>query len=74
MMATNEVRSQDELAIGNRESLFKLTLFGMRGDTFISLSILDQILSANFFIKNLQTFWEVETGIIWVNLTRCNAH
>ena len=28
-----------------------LTLIGMSGDTFISLSFLDQILSADFFIK-----------------------
>ena len=33
-----------------------VTLIGMRGDTFISLSFLDQILSADFFIKTFQTF------------------
>ena len=37
-----------------------LTLIGMRGDTFISLSFLDQILSAELFIKNFQTFLEVK--------------
>ena len=36
-----------------------LTLIGMRGDTMISLSFLDQILSAEF-IKSFQTFLEVK--------------
>ena len=35
-------------SIGNKWTLFKLTLFSMRGDTFISLFFLDQILSASF--------------------------
>ena len=45
------------------------------GDTFISLSFLDQIFSAEFnsklFIKKFQTFLEVEIDINQVNLTPC---
>ena len=33
-----------------------LTLIGMRGDTFISLSFLDQILSADFLSKLSKLF------------------
>ena len=42
-----------------------LTLFGTGEDIFIPLSLLDQILSADFF-KNLQTFSEVKMYINWV--------
>ena len=41
-----------------------LTLIGMRGDTFISLSFLDQILPAEFFNKNFQIFLEVKIDIM----------
>ena len=41
-----------------------LTLFGMRADTFIFLSFLDQILSADF-----KSFLEVKIDINGVNLT-----
>ena len=34
-----------------------LTLIGMRGDTFISLSFLDQILPAEFLSKISKLFW-----------------
>ena len=50
-----------------------LTLIGMRGDTFISLSFLDQILSVEFFIKNFQPILEVKIDINWINLTPCQA-
>ena len=42
-----------------------LTLIGMRGDTLISLSYLDQILSAEF----LSNFLEMKIDINWVNLS-----
>ena len=45
-----------------------LTLFGMRGDTFISLSFLDQILSADYLSKNFKLFWRwkfTSIGLIW---------
>ena len=53
----------------DREVLFiyLLTLIGMRGDTFISLSFLDQILSAEFRSN-------IFGGETWVNLTPCQAH
>ena len=35
----------------------KFTLFGTGGDTFINLSFLDQILSAEFFSKISKLFW-----------------
>ena len=47
-----------------------LTLIDMRGDTFISLSFLDQILSGKFLSKIL----EVKIDINRVNLTPCQAH
>ena len=37
-----------------------LTLSGTGQDIFIPLSLLDQILSAEFFVKNFQTFLEVK--------------
>ena len=43
----------------------------MREGTFIPLSFLDQILSAEFFIKNVQTSSEVKIDINQVNLTPC---
>ena len=51
-------------------TLFKavLTLIGMRGDTFISLSFLDQILSAEFLSKISKLFWRwklTSIGLIW---------
>ena len=45
-----------------------LTLIGMRGDTFISLSFLDQILSAEFLWKISKLFWMLKLtsiGLIW---------
>ena len=36
--------------------MYELTLIGMRGDTFISLSFLDQILSADFLSKLSKLF------------------
>ena len=39
------------------------------GSTFITFSFLNLILSAEFFIKNFQTFWEVKIDINRVNLT-----
>ena len=51
-----------------------LTLFGTGGDTFIPLSFLDQILSADFFFKNFQTFFELKFDINRVILTPCPGH
>ena len=43
-----------------------LTLIGMRGDTFISLSFLDQILTAEFLSKISKLFWRWKlTSIGW---------
>ena len=56
-----------ELFSGHIEDLF-LTLIGMRGDTFMSLSFLDQILSAEFLSKNSKPFWKWKLpslGLIW---------
>ena len=44
------------------------------GDIFIPLFLLDQILSADFFSKNFQTFLEVKIYINRVILTPCPAH
>ena len=49
-----------------------LTLIGMRGDTFISLSYLDQIFSADFLSKLSKL--EVKIDINGVDLTPCQAH
>ena len=54
-----------------------LTLIGMRGDTFISLSFLDQILSADFLSKLSKLFegenlqlqrWTEHATLIFKNL------
>ena len=45
-----------------------ITLIGMRGDTFISLSYLDQIFSAKFLSKISKPFSEVKIDINWVDL------
>ena len=45
-----------------------LTLIGMRGDTFISLSFLDPILLADFLSKISKLFWRwklTSIGLIW---------
>jgi hypothetical protein len=47
---------------------FLLTLFGMGGDTFIPLSFLDHILSADFFSKISKLFWRwklTSIGLFW---------
>ena len=49
-------------------------MIDMRGETFISLSILNQILSAEFFIEIFLTFLTMNIDINWVNLTPCQAH
>ena len=51
---------------------FYLTLIGMRGGTFISLSFLDQILSADFLSK-LSKLFEVKIDINRVILTLCSV-
>ena len=51
---------------------YLLTLIGMRGDTFISLSFLNQILSAVFY-RNNTNFFDLKIDINWVNLTLCLA-
>ena len=48
----------------------RLTLIGMRGDIFISLSFLIRFYQLNFD----QTFLEVKIDIIQINLTPCEAH
>ena len=51
-----------------KSSILILTLIGMRGDTFISLSFLDQILSAEFLSKISKLFWRwklTSIGLIW---------
>ena len=50
-----------------------LTLIGMRGDAFISLSFLDQILSADFY-QNFPNFLKVKIDTNQVILTPCPAH
>ena len=50
-----------------------LTLIGMRGDAFISLSFLDQILSADFLSK-LFKLLKVKIDINQVILTLCPAY
>ena len=54
--------------------LFASTLIGMRGNNFISLFVLEQILRADFSSKNFQTFLEIEIDIKWVKLTIYQAH
>ena len=51
----------------------ELTLIGMRQGTFHPFSFLDHIFSADFFIKNFQTFLEVKIDTNRVNLTPCQA-
>ena len=51
-----------------------LNLIGMRGDTFISSSFLDQILTAEFLPKISKKILEVKIDINWVNFTPCQAH
>ena len=51
-----------------------LTLSGTRKGIFTPLSLLDQILSADFFFKNSQTLLEVKIEINPVILTPCQAH
>ena len=46
-----------------------LSLIGMRGDTFISLSNFGSDFVSWIFIKNFQTYVEVKIDINWVNLT-----
>ena len=44
-----------------------LTLIGMRGDTFVSLYFLNQILSAEFLSKISKLFWRWKSiGFIWL--------
>jgi hypothetical protein len=43
-----------------------LTLIGMRGDTFISFSFLDQILSADFLSKLSKLFEGENWQVYWV--------
>ena len=52
------------------EVSFFTALIGMRGDTFIALSSLDQILSAEFLSK---TCWGMNIDINQVNLTPWQA-
>ena len=52
------------------QMIFLLTLIAMRGDTFHSLSFLDQILSAEFLPKISKKISEVEIVINPVNLTQ----
>ena len=44
-------------SMNRKNCSFGLTLIGMRGDAFISLSFLDQILSAEFLSKIPKLFW-----------------
>ena len=53
---------------------YSLTLSDMGQGIFIPLSLLDQILSADFFFKNFQTLLEVKIEINQVILTPCPAH
>ena len=57
------------------QMIFLLTLIAMRGDTFHSLSFLDQILSSEF-LSNIPNFFGGENciDINLVNLTLCQAH
>ena len=56
--ATRNVSIGRSIALDLRKSEQALwTLIGMRGDTFISLYFLDQILSAEFLSKNFKLFW-----------------
>ena len=50
-----------------------LTPFGTGGDTFIPLSFLDQILSADLK-KKIQTYLEVKIDINQVDLTLFQVH
>ena len=45
----------------------RLTLIGMSEGTFHPLSFLEKIFSAEFFIKNFQTFLEVKIDINRIN-------
>ena len=51
-----------------------LTLSGTGQGIFTPLSLLDQILSADFFFKNFQTLLEEKIEINWVMLTPSSAH
>ena len=55
---------------GNLFYAFELTLIGMSGYTFISLSFLDQILSGKFSSKNFKKFvgenWHQSGQAHWV--------
>ena len=54
--------------------IISFTLIGMRGDTFISLFVLDQILSADFLQQKCQIVLEVDFDINRVSLKSCQAH
>ena len=56
------------------QMIFLLTLIAMRGDTFHSLSFLDQILSAEFVSKISKKNSEVEMVIDPVKVTPCQTH
>ena len=62
----------DPKSCANPAMFLLLTLIGMRGDTFISLIFLDQILSAEFLSK-ISKILEVKVDINWVNLTPFEA-
>ena len=51
-----------------------LTLSGTGQGTFTLMSLIDQILSADFFFKNFQMCLDVKIEINWVILTSCPAH
>ena len=69
MKVTKHVNSKGS---SKNTEFLALTVIGMRGDTFISLSFLDLILSANFFLKKFH-FFEVKIDINQVNLTPFQA-
>ena len=57
-----------------RDTIKSLNPIWHGGDTFIPLSLLDQILSADFFSKRFQIFLEVKIYINRVILTPWQAH
>ena len=71
MRFSNTVRPWDACFLGNgkthvAQNLFKLTLSGTRKGTFTLISLIEQILSADFFFKNFQTLLEVKIENNWI--------
>ena len=54
---TDGVQDNVQVKVTKFQKINCLTLIGIRGETFYSLSILDQIFSAVFLSKIFKLFW-----------------